>query len=138
MAIGHRDPSQGWISEGWWNIASQECKVILEGDLIARYYYIYAIDYDRGGDWSGKAQLCTDDKEFTITGIDDCSKRGCKATGDTNVVLVRPDISECAKRGYKHRGFMEIDTKEDKDYTVTLKDTVESSDQAANTRASGN
>ena len=38
--------------------------------LVARYYYIYAIDYDRGGEWSGQAFMCTRDKEFTIRGTD--------------------------------------------------------------------
>ena len=38
--------------------------------LIARYYYIFAVDYDKGGSWGGKSMMCTRDKIFTIRGID--------------------------------------------------------------------
>jgi uncharacterized membrane protein len=33
-------------------------------------YYVYAIDYDRGGEWMGQAIMCTRDKEFTIRDIE--------------------------------------------------------------------
>ncbi len=54
---------------------------LLRGELVARYYYIYAIDYDRGGEWSGHAYMCTRDKEFTIRGTEDCLARGYDKTG---------------------------------------------------------
>ena len=53
VAIGYRDKER-WATEGWWNVASNTCEVLLKGKLIARYYYIHAVDYDRGGEWSGK------------------------------------------------------------------------------------
>ena len=98
VAIGYKDES-GWVSEGWWNVASQTCEVLLKGSLIARYYYIHALDYDRGGEWSGKANMCTADRIFTIHGVD-----------------------ECPGRGFKRSGFFEVDTKEEKDWTVRLSD----------------
>ncbi len=98
VAIGYKD-QQGWVSEGWWNVASQTCEVLLKGSLVARYYYIHALDYDRGGEWSGKAFMCTDDKAFTIRGVDDCQSRG-----------------------YKRSGFFEVDTTEQNDWTVKLTD----------------
>lgn len=101
VAIGYKD-SNGWATEGWWNVASHTCETLLKGNLIARYYYIHAIDYDRGGEWAGKAFLCTDDKAFTIRG-----------TG------------ECTKRGYKRTGFFEIDTGEERGWTVRLTDPAE-------------
>ncbi len=52
--------------KGWWNLSARSCETVLKGTLVARYYYIYAIDYDRGGEWSGQAFMCTRDKEFTI------------------------------------------------------------------------
>ena len=45
VAIGYRDV-EGWASEGWWNVASHTCETLLKGVLIARFYYIHAIDYD--------------------------------------------------------------------------------------------
>lgn len=97
VAIGYREKDR-WATEGWWNVASNTCEVLLKGKLIARYYYIHAVDYDRGGEWSGKDTMCTTDKAFTVYGVKDC-----------------------IKRGYKRTGFFEIDTKNEHDWTVRLK-----------------
>ena len=97
VAIGYREKDR-WATEGWWNVASNTCEVLLKGKLIARYYYIHAVDYDRGGEWSGKDTMCTTDKAFTVFGVKDC-----------------------VKRGYKRTGFFEIDTKNEDDWTVRLK-----------------
>lgn len=98
VAIGYKD-DKGWVSEGWWNVAAQTCEVLLKGSLVARYYYIHALDYDRGGEWGGKAFMCTDDKAFTIRGVQNCQSRN-----------------------YKRSGFFEVDTTEEKDWTVRLTD----------------
>ena len=101
VAIGYKD-TKGWATEGWWNVASHTCETLLKGKLIARYYYIHAIDYDRGGEWGGKAFMCTDDKSFTIRSVKDCDKRGFKRTG-----------------------FFEVDTGEERDWTVRLTEPTE-------------
>src|SRR6202167_3671163 len=80
VAIGYKD-AEGWTTEGWWNFPSHTCETILKGNLVARFYYVYAIDYDRGGEWMGQAVMCTRDKEFTIWGIADCLARGFDRTG---------------------------------------------------------
>jgi uncharacterized membrane protein len=98
VAIGYRDV-EGWATEGWWNVASHTCETLLKGVLIARFYYIHAIDYDRGGEWGGTLYMCTDDKAFTIR-----------------------DVTDCVKRGYKKTGFFEVDTGEERDWTVRLTD----------------
>jgi uncharacterized membrane protein len=98
VAIGYRDV-EGWATEGWWNVASHTCETLLKGVLIARFYYIHAIDYDRGGEWGGALSMCTDDKAFTIR-----------------------DVKECVQRGYKQTGFFEVDTGEERDWTVRLTD----------------
>lgn len=98
IAIGYKD-TKGWVTEGWWNIAANTCATLLKGNLIARYYYLHAVDYDRGGEWHGPAKLCTDDKSFTIQGVRDCTKRG-----------------------YKAAGFFEVDTGEEQNWTVRLTD----------------
>ena len=66
IAVGYKDTDGSWTTEGWWNLSARSCETVLKGTLIARFYYIYAIDYDRGGEWSGHAFMCTRDKEFTI------------------------------------------------------------------------
>src|SRR5262245_18140201 len=75
VAIGYKD-AEGWATEGWWNIASHTCETLLKGVLIGRFYYIHAVDYDRGGEWAGNLFMCTDDKSFTIRDTKDCVKRG--------------------------------------------------------------
>jgi uncharacterized membrane protein len=101
VAIGYKD-ADGWTTEGWWNLPSRTCETMLKGDLVARFYYVYAIDYDRGGEWMGQAYMCTRDKEFTIRGVDDC-----------------------LARGYDRTGFFEVDTGEQSAWTVQLTETSE-------------
>src|SRR4030081_3387678 len=102
VAIGYKD-KDGWATEGWWNLSSRGgCEILLRGTLSSRYYYIYAVDYDRGGEWSGQAYMCTRDKEFTIRGI-----------------------ADCLARGYDRTGFFEVDTGEQADWTVQLTETSE-------------
>src|SRR5262245_549841 len=80
VAIGYKD-DKGWVSEGWWNVGQQSCEVLLKGPLVARFYYVHALDYDRGGEWGGKSNMCTADKIFTIRGEQDCAGRGFKRSG---------------------------------------------------------
>lgn len=96
VAIGYRG-DKDWVTEGWWNLPASECGVLLPDPLLARYYYIYAVDYDLGGEWGGRRFMCIKDKEFVIDGIRDCSVRG-----------------------FKRAGFFEIDTGEQKNWTVQL------------------
>src|SRR5271165_5896176 len=101
IAIGYKD-KDGWTTEGWWNLATRSCETLLRGTLVARFYYIYAVDYDRGGEWSGQAFMCTRDKEFTVRGTEDC-----------------------LARGYDRTGFFEVDTTEQRSWTVQLTDSAE-------------
>ena len=75
ISVGYKE-NDGWTTEGWWNLPAKKCETLLPGTLVARFYYIYAIDYDHGGEWSGQAFMCTRDKEFTIHGTGDCLARG--------------------------------------------------------------
>jgi uncharacterized membrane protein len=101
VSVGYKD-AEGWTTEGWWNISARSCETLLRGALVARYYYIYAVDYDRGGEWSGRAYMCSREKEFTIRGTDNC-----------------------LARGFDRTGFFEIDTGEQRSWTVQLTDTAE-------------
>ena len=104
IALGYKD-AEGWTTEGWWNVSSRSCETLLKGTLVARYYYIYALDYDRGGEWSGQAFMCSRDKEFTIKGTENC-----------------------LARGFDRTGYFEVDTGEQRAWTVQL---TESSEQPA-------
>ena len=96
IVIGYKDRS-GWKTEGWWNLPPNSCDSLLTGNLVSRYYYIYAVDYDLGGEWGGQTFMCYEDKEFTIRGTGDCNERG-----------------------YEMTGFFEIDTGDARSWTVRL------------------
>ena len=98
VAIGYQD-GDGWTTEGWWNIASQTCETLLKGTLSSRFYYVHAVDYDRGGEWAGSNLMCTSDRSFTIRGTQDCQKRN-----------------------HTRSGFFEVDTNQAKDWTIRLTD----------------
>jgi uncharacterized membrane protein len=98
VAIGYQD-KEGWATEGWWNIASQTCETLLKGPVPSRFIYVHAVDYDRGGEWAGKNDMCTGEKSFTIRGVQDCPSRG-----------------------YKSTGFFEVDTGDAKEWTIRLTD----------------
>lgn len=104
IALGYKD-TKGWASEGWWNVDPKACETLLEGDLIARFYYIYAVDYDKGGSWGGDAILCSRDKLFTIRGY---------GSGDDL------HLQSCKERGFQRTGYFEVDTGEEPDWTVSL------------------
>ena len=101
IALGYKD-AEGWTTEGWWNVSSRSCETLLKGALVARFYYIYALDYDRGGEWSGQAFMCSRDKEFTIKGTENC-----------------------LARGFDRTGYFEVDTGEQRAWTVQLTDANE-------------
>ncbi len=96
VSIGYRDP-QGWITEGWFNLRANSCEAVLKGDLNFKYYYVYGIDYDRGGEWGGPSFMCTREREFSVRGFENC-----------------------LARGFDRTGFFEIDTGEQKNWTVQL------------------
>jgi uncharacterized membrane protein len=98
VALAYTD-GQAWVSEGWWNLKPTDCNTVLRGALAAQFYYVYAMD-ERGGEWKGKAFMCTSDREFKIDGRQDCFVRGFDRTG-----------------------FFEVDTGKDaKNWTVQLTD----------------
>ena len=110
VVIGYKD-DKGWTSEGWWNIPSNVCWTLIKGDLVARFYYVHAIDYDRPGVWDRNEQLvssksefymCTEDKAFVIRGA-----------------------ARCEERGFNRTRFFEVDSKDEKSWTITLQDKVE-------------
>jgi uncharacterized membrane protein len=111
VAVGYKD-ADGWTTEGWWNLPARTCETVLKGNLVARFYYVYAIDYDHGGEWMGQAFMCTRDKEFTIRGI-----------------------SDCLARGFDRTGFFEVDTGEQRAWTVQL---TESTEQSSRSLPTGN
>jgi uncharacterized membrane protein len=98
VSLAYTD-GQAWVSEGWWNLKPSDCDTLVRGALAAQFYYVYAMD-ERGGEWKGKAFMCTSDREFKIDGRQDCFVRG-----------------------YDRTGFFEVDTGKDaKNWTVQLTD----------------
>lgn len=80
VAIGYRS-AEGWVSEGWWRIPSQNCRSVVEGDLSSRFYYLYAEDSEGVGRWGGEVNLCIAENEFKVVGVQDCFARGFQEMG---------------------------------------------------------
>lgn len=99
VAIGYR-ASEGWITEGWWQVPATTCATLIEGELKSRYYYLYAEDAARGGRWTGDVKMCVAENEFKIVGVKDCFARG-----------------------YQQMGFKEYDTGKQGSWMVQLTDT---------------
>jgi uncharacterized membrane protein len=98
VALGYQD-KKGWATEGWWNIPSKTCESLLKGTLPSRYLYVHAVDYERGGEWTGRHIMCTKDNVFTIR-----------------------NTKQCSKRGFNQKGFYEIDTGTSQSWTIRLAD----------------
>ncbi len=98
VGIGYRVKS-GWVTEGWWIVGGSTCKTLIEGPLSSRYYYLFAEDAERGALWEGPVKMCIAEKEFKITGINDCFARG-----------------------YQRAGFQEYDTGQQSSWMVQLTD----------------
>jgi len=96
VALGYYT-NDDWVSEGWWHIDADTCAPVINSALTARYYYLFAIDFDAGGGWSGLSTLCVAPGEFTI-----------------------PGRLDCEARGHHTAGFMEVDTARSPDWTVRL------------------
>lgn len=79
VSLSYTD-GDNWVSEGWWNLKPSACETLVRGPLAAEFYYVYAMD-EKGGEWKGKAFMCTRDREFKIDGRENCYARGFDRTG---------------------------------------------------------
>ena len=87
-----------WTTEGWWNVAAGTCETLMAGPLVSRFYYIYAVDYDQGGVVGRQGDACAR------------ATRCSRSSG----------IEDCVARGYERTGFFEVDTGEQRSWTVQL------------------
>lgn len=95
VSIGYQRDNT-WTSEGWWNIAPNDCATVVEGDLRQRYYYWHATN-DLGVFIAEEYTFCTTPDIFTIK-----------------------DDKNCGARGYEQTQFTEIDTGDAKRFVVNL------------------
>ena len=98
VAVGYFD-GRHWSSQGWWTIGPEKCDGLIAGPLDARYYYLYATDGATGA-WDGGKAFCT------------------AATGKFSI----SGRANCAGRGYDRKGFFEVDTGQNPDWTQSLSD----------------
>jgi uncharacterized membrane protein len=113
VAIGYKD-GERWVSEGWWPVPSNTCWTLIKGQLIARYYYVHAVDGDGAGVWDrlgtgSEIYMCTQDKKFLIP-----------EKGESDDAAIK----DCEKNGYKRTRFFEVDTQEQHNWRVRLEDNV--------------
>ena len=98
VALG-RFNGANWMSEGWWNIAPKTCAAVVSQSLNAHFYYLFATD-GGSGSWDGTHGFCVSAAgKFAITG-----RRHCLA------------------HGFERKGFFEVDTGSEGNYTQTISD----------------
>ena len=98
LAIGVKE-GPIFITQGWFNMKPNACESPIKDDLKAGPYFIYGVDYDRGGEWSGAQLLCVGDHEFYVEGS-----------------------ADCYARGYEKAGFRRVETKGQKNWTLDITD----------------
>ena len=109
IALGYKD-AEGWTTEGWWNVSSRSLR---DACCAARWSRgsIISTRSTTTAAANGQAQafMCSRDKEFTIQGTEDC-----------------------LARGFDRTGFFEVDTGEQRAWTVQL---TEANEQPSQQRA---
>ena len=108
VSIGYKSADYGWTSEGWWKLGRRDCKILVEGQLSSRYYYIYGAGED-GGTWSGSKKqegghFCVSTQKYTLHNRD-------YQTGDS---------LDCTTGDFKTVKFDEIDTEDNENFTYNL------------------
>jgi uncharacterized membrane protein len=97
-ALGYRADGQ-WASEGWWQVPPNKCVRVIAKPLSERFYfYLGRTLQGEKITWGGKYMFCTDERPFKIVG----------------------DL-ECDGRGYFDSGFAQIETGEQKSFTLEFK-----------------
>jgi uncharacterized membrane protein len=85
-AVGYRDGTT-WVSEGWWRIEPASCAHVIGKPLTQRFYFYYARALTSSSKdkppttWTGKYELCVDNKAFRIEGDENCEQRKFKTLG---------------------------------------------------------
>jgi uncharacterized membrane protein len=98
VAFGYPHPQFGWTSEGWWTIAPADCRVVYQGSLTNRYYYVYATGSD-GGLWQGPDNqnggfFCVQPEKFVFS----------------NSSFVHEGALNCVHHNLQSRKFILVDT----------------------------
>jgi uncharacterized membrane protein len=70
VAVAYYDTSSdSFVSEGWWNMDSGDCRTPVGGTLANKYYYVYAESGEHT--WTGSHLLCLNPQhKFTLYDAD--------------------------------------------------------------------
>lgn len=85
----------GFVTQGWWRVAPNQCAVLKREPLRASNYYIFAADVFGNEVLSGTTPMCVAPRRFEISGQENC-----------------------LLRGFLDARFMEVETGKRRDWTV--------------------
>ena len=97
VAYSHFEGKQ-WVSKGWRHLEVGKCSELIAGPLNARYYYFFATD-GNFNTWEGSKYFCIN-----------------PFLGDFSI----PGGTNCNGNGLARRGFVEVDTGNQLNWTHTF------------------
>ena len=80
VSIAYTNDKNQNISEGWWTIPENSCEIVITGELKQENFFVYAVN-EKGEQWQGDKNLCTDRIAFTISEQKSCDNDGYFETG---------------------------------------------------------
>ena len=104
VVFGFVDRQRGWMAQGWYGLKPGECKIVHQGDLDNRYYYLFAHARDNNPMWGGDIPFCIQRDRFLLAQ----SQYG-KDTPD-----------DCHRAGLDYAQFFKVDVNGTKDFTYNL------------------
>lgn len=110
VAFGYPHHQFGWTSEGWWTIEAGNCRTVMNGDLVNRYYYLYA-QGAQGGRWQAPESqdggfFCVQNEAFVFQ----------------NRTFQHGNKVDCEEHNLQGRHFFVVDTEGAANHTHTLRD----------------
>lgn len=94
VALG-QPRAEGFATRGWWRVAPNQCANLIRDGLASRFYYLFAADVFGNEVLAGAIPMCVAPRRFQID-----------AQGD------------CLLRGFLDARFIEVDTRQQPNWTV--------------------
>jgi len=80
VAVAYATPARGFVSEGWWNLRTCQCEVLVLSTETSDPHNVYMHGHAGDDRWEGEMHFCTRREAFNIAGEENCEARGFRRT----------------------------------------------------------